>query len=218
MTELNENRGRPGGSIKSLWTADEVRLVKHFINTFQIRQWDFPYTYVDRSDPEGEWILNVPRAAPKQGCISVRSTSITDGAEAEWELTYATNTDVLELTTDSGGIDVIAIKVAGVYHVDMALSGWVRIGLGGASGSTESVGFGIEDAAHDNVEGGSFGQRFVEKQTNPFGSERIEIDGSKSFDFLVAGTDEWHVHITNAGAGLGQIQWDMHLVQEYEAP
>lgn len=159
-----------------------------------------------------------PRDEVIQGCISVRSTSLPHGAEAEWVLIYATNTNVLALAIDDGGRHVIAIKVAGVYHVDLALNGWVRIGLGGVLGSNESIGFGIEDTAHDSVDGGSFGQRYVEKQSNPYGNERIEIDGSKSFDFLVAGTDEWHVHIYNAGAGLGQIQWNMHLVQEYVAP
>ena len=77
MTELNENRGRAGGSIKSLWTADEAKLVKHFLNTFQIRQWDFPYTYVDRSDPEGEWILNVPRATNAAEQFTVVQTDTT---------------------------------------------------------------------------------------------------------------------------------------------
>ena len=213
MTELNENRGRAGGSIKSLWTADEVKLVKHFLNTFQIRQWDFPYTYVDRSDPEGEWILNVPRAAPKEGCIRVNATSLTHGADAEFALEYATNTDVLELI-EQDGVDMIEAKVAGIYHVDMSVVCHVHAGV-----ASSDVGLEIHDEADDGVETFTLGARYIEKMAGGSGEEKIPFNGSKSFDLSVGATGEkWHVLVSNADFGLSSFKWNVHLVQAYEAP
>ena len=125
MTELNENRGRAGGSIKSLWTADEAKLVKHFLNTFQIRQWDFPYTYVDRSDPEGEWILNVPRAVSLYGSSSLFLSTGGDGpgfVDIAFGSSENSNASVLEADT-AAPFDKITINVTAWYTVILNVNG-----------------------------------------------------------------------------------------------
>lgn len=62
MSGLNESSCYRGAPARSLWTAEEARLVKQFLNTFSIRQWNKPYTEVDRSDPGGNWVLYIPQS------------------------------------------------------------------------------------------------------------------------------------------------------------
>ena len=62
MSFLNETACKKGAAIKKLWRAEEARLVKHFLKNFSIRQWNGTYTYVDRSDQLGAWVLYIPQA------------------------------------------------------------------------------------------------------------------------------------------------------------
>ena len=68
MAELKEERCNKGVPLRSLWTASEARMVKHFLNTFEVRQWDFPYTQVDRRDTTGQWVIYIPRTYPGFSC------------------------------------------------------------------------------------------------------------------------------------------------------
>ncbi len=59
MHFLDETSCAKGKPIRSLWTADEARMVKHILNNLTVRQWNLPSTEVER-DLSGDWTIWIP--------------------------------------------------------------------------------------------------------------------------------------------------------------
>ncbi len=59
MHFLDETSCAKGKPIRSRWTADEARMVKHILNNLTVKQWNLPSTEVER-DPSGDWTIWIP--------------------------------------------------------------------------------------------------------------------------------------------------------------
>lgn len=59
MHILDETSCAKGKPLRSLWTADEARMVKHILNNLTVKQWNLPSTEVER-DPSGNWTIWIP--------------------------------------------------------------------------------------------------------------------------------------------------------------
>ena len=59
MHFLDETSCAKGKPIRSLWTADEARMVKHILNNLTVKQWNLPSTEVER-DLSGDWTIWIP--------------------------------------------------------------------------------------------------------------------------------------------------------------
>ena len=59
MHTLDETSCATGKPLRSLWTADEARMVKHILNNLTVKQWNLPSTEVER-DPSGDWTIWIP--------------------------------------------------------------------------------------------------------------------------------------------------------------
>lgn len=59
MHILDETSCAKGKPIRSLWTADEARMVKHILNNLTVKQWNLPSTEVER-DMSGDWTIWIP--------------------------------------------------------------------------------------------------------------------------------------------------------------
>ena len=73
LNPLDENTCSRGMPIRKLFSAEEARLVKRFINSFRVRMWEGNYPFVDRSDPLGEYVIYLPRALGEQVAFEVIS-------------------------------------------------------------------------------------------------------------------------------------------------
>ena len=203
MTELNENRGRAGGSIKSLWTANEAKLVKRFLNTFQIRQWDFPYTYVDRSDPEGEWILNVPRATTGKAVAGLWDGGASaTGPVTGFVVSEENNTNVLDATAHPG--NKIVVKKTGHYLVVVNANVWTS--RSHTSGSTKETldHFGwVNLYVNANPQQPPVGHRHSIDSDVPYAVSMHISGGCQTFSLLLQADDELTaVADVNAGYAL----------------
>lgn len=59
MHTLDETSCAKGKPLRSLWTADEARMVKHILNNLTVKQWNLPSTEVER-DLSGDWTIWIP--------------------------------------------------------------------------------------------------------------------------------------------------------------
>lgn len=59
MRTLDETSCAKGKPLRTLWTADEARLVKHILNNLTVKQWNLPSTEVER-DLSGDWTIWIP--------------------------------------------------------------------------------------------------------------------------------------------------------------
>lgn len=66
MTLLNTQTCKRGEPIHKMWTAAEAYLVKNFLNTFRVTTWNRVYTEIDRSDPDGSWVIRIPRGGQRR--------------------------------------------------------------------------------------------------------------------------------------------------------
>ena len=67
----------PGVPIRDMLPAEEMRVIKTFLNEFVIREWANSYTEVDRRDPSGRWTLWIPRRGGTGGKVQPRSFGYT---------------------------------------------------------------------------------------------------------------------------------------------
>ena len=58
---FDESTCMSGKSLRAMLPAKEMRVIKRFLNTFNVRVWNKSYTEVDRSDPEGAWTIYIPQ-------------------------------------------------------------------------------------------------------------------------------------------------------------
>jgi hypothetical protein len=56
---LDETSCAKGKPLRTLWTADEARLVKRILNNLTVKQWNLPSTEVER-DLSGDWTIWIP--------------------------------------------------------------------------------------------------------------------------------------------------------------
>lgn len=59
MHLLDETSCTKGAPLRSLWTADEARMVKRILNNLTVRQRSIPSTEIER-DPDGNWTIWIP--------------------------------------------------------------------------------------------------------------------------------------------------------------
>ena len=59
MYTLDETSCAKGKPLRTLWTADEARLVKRILNNLTVKQWNLPSTEVER-DLSGDWTIWIP--------------------------------------------------------------------------------------------------------------------------------------------------------------
>jgi len=83
MNSLNVSTCRRGVPLRKLWTAEETRLVKTFLNEFIVIPWNQPYAEVDRSDAQGRWVIRVPNGGggpPYDGEVWVMGYHLYDAS------------------------------------------------------------------------------------------------------------------------------------------
>lgn len=69
MHTLDETSCTKGKPLRSLWTADEARMVKHILNNLTVKQWNLPSTEVERN-PSGDWTIWIPEGGAASGAWS----------------------------------------------------------------------------------------------------------------------------------------------------
>ena len=80
MHTLDETSCAKGKPLRSLWTADEARMVKHILNNLTVKQWNLPSTEVER-DPSGDWTIWIPEGGDTEGdyAFKITATEELDG-------------------------------------------------------------------------------------------------------------------------------------------
>ena len=69
MHTFDETSCAKGKPLRSLWTADEARMVKHILNNLTVKQWNLPSTEVER-DLSGDWTIWIPEGGGSMGTWS----------------------------------------------------------------------------------------------------------------------------------------------------
>lgn len=59
-TKLNTRTCGSGKPLRSMFTGQEALLIKGFLNGFEVRTWNGSYPFIDRNDPNGEWVIYIP--------------------------------------------------------------------------------------------------------------------------------------------------------------
>ncbi len=98
MRTLDETSCAKGKPLRTLWTADEARLVKRILNNLTVKQWNLPSTEVER-DLSGDWTIWIP-----EGGSGGTSTSA-----------YRSYFKVADASTEIGGC-IVAVKDGGTYE------------------------------------------------------------------------------------------------------
>lgn len=131
MHILDETSCAKGKPIRSLWTADEARMVKHILNNLTVKQWNLPSTEVER-DMSGDWTIWIPEGG--------------GGGHGEWSgfvwflgvLKYdfsKVDSDPSEETQEGG----LAAAIGGIYLVIDLLTGETTWANTAPSNSTPSA-------------------------------------------------------------------------------
>lgn len=113
MHTFDETSCAKGKPLRSLWTADEARMVKHILNNLTVKQWNLPSTEVER-DLSGDWTIWIPEGGGGGG--SIYSSYFTVKTET-------TDLGCFIIVTDGGEDSPAysgAVKINGV-RVDVAL-------------------------------------------------------------------------------------------------
>ena len=165
MHTLDETSCAKGKPLRSLWTADEARMVKHILNNLTVKQWNLPSTEVER-DLSGDWTIWIPEGGGGAGTSAYRSyfrvinASTTDPDVCKIGVTNGSS-EMLDPVGNCGAVkingervDVEAvtetITADGVYHV------WIHSWIDAADGASAEiiVGSADDDDPPDNPNGG----------------------------------------------------------------
>jgi hypothetical protein len=156
--------------------------------------------------------IRMPGVGEGGGCIRLEASDWA-GATVEFDATYQTNTDVIELIDDEG-VDKMACYVSGVYHMDIAADGYVPVGV-----NLARIDLTIKNSSDEIEQSFTLEQRYTDKVAGADGTERIRVSASKSFDVLGGATEQWRMIPTVAYVGtITRVTWTAHLVQAWEAP
>lgn len=93
MHTLDETSCAKGKPLRSLWTADEARMVKHILNNLTVKQWNLPSTEVER-DLSGDWTIWIPEGGGGSGASEYRSY---------FKVIDASTTNVCKIGVTDGG-------------------------------------------------------------------------------------------------------------------
>ncbi len=80
LNALDEDQCERGKPLSSMFTAQEAKLIKRFINSFRVRMWEGKYPFVDRDDPEGEYTIYLPHAEGGSMITAFEVISVGDDA------------------------------------------------------------------------------------------------------------------------------------------
>lgn len=84
MHTLDETSCAKGKPLRTLWTADEARMVKHILNNLTVKQWNLPSTEVER-DLSGDWTIWIPEggsgAAETDYAWKISATEVFNNGE-----------------------------------------------------------------------------------------------------------------------------------------
>ena len=145
------------------------------------------------------------------GCIRLEASGWS-GATVEFDATYQTNPAVIELIDDEG-VDKMACYVSGVYHMDIAVDGYVPVGV-----NLAGIDLTIKNSSDEIEQSFTLEQRYTDKVAGADGTERIKVSASKSFDVLGSSTEQWRMIPTVTYGTITRLTWTAHLVQAWEAP
>ena len=165
MHTLDETSCAKGKPLRTLWTADEARLVKRILNNLTVKQWNLPSTEVER-DLSGDWTIWIPEggaaatAATYCSYFRVINASTTDPDVCKIGVTNGSS-EMLDPVGNCGAVkingervDVEAvtetITADGVYHV------WIHSWIDAADGPNAEIIVGPvdDDTPPDNPNGG----------------------------------------------------------------
>ena len=166
MHTLDETSCAKGKPLRSLWTADEARMVKHILNNLTVKQWNLPSTEVER-DPSGDWTIWIPEGGGGGSFLSAYSSyfkvvdaSTTDPDVCKIGVTKGSS-EMLDPVGNCGAVkingervDVEAvtetITADGVYHV------WIHSWIDAEDGPDAEIIVGPVDVSTppDNPNGG----------------------------------------------------------------
>ena len=161
MHTLDETSCAKGKPLRSLWTADEARMVKHILNNLTVKQWNLPSTEVER-DLSGDWTIWIPEGgsggtSAYRSYFRVINASTTDPDVCKIGVTSGGNTvsgicGTVKINGDRA--DVTAVKKTlssdGVYYV------WIHSWIDAADGPDAEIIVGPVDVSTppDNPNGG----------------------------------------------------------------
>lgn len=167
MHFLDETSCAKGKPLRTLWTADEARLVKHILNNLTVKQWNLPSTEVER-DLSGDWTIWIPEGGGGGGAgtsayrsyFRVVDASTTDPAVCKIGVTNG-SAAMLDPLGSCGTVkinneraDVAAVtetlSAAGTYYV------WIHSWIDAEDGPKSEIIVGPvdDDTPPDNPNGG----------------------------------------------------------------
>jgi hypothetical protein len=114
MSYLREDICRKGVPLRKLWTAEEARTVKSFVNNLRVQMWNLPYTQVDPDDA----VIYLPAVVGGEGG---KWTGIFYLLNEEYDVLDDYDPAVFELTGDAPEDPVLT-----GWNSDGEWYGWVR--------------------------------------------------------------------------------------------
>ena len=105
---FDESTCMSGKSLRAMLPAKEMRAIKRFLNTFNVRVWNKSYTEVDRSDPEGAWTIYIPQTGASEGSFPAK---ITGGGPVTYTADFHRD-GKNEDATGSGSIEVLSLNLS----------------------------------------------------------------------------------------------------------
>ena len=165
MHTLDETSCAKGKPLRSLWTADEARMVKHILNNLTVKQWNLPSTEVER-DPSGDWTIWIPEGGGGAGTSAycsyfrvidasttdpdVCKIGVTDGSSEM--LDPVGNCGAVKINGERVDVEAVTetITADGVYHV------WIHSWIDAEDGPNAEIIVGPVDdnTPPDNPNGG----------------------------------------------------------------
>jgi hypothetical protein len=114
MSYLREDNCRKGVPLRNLWTAEEARTVKSFVNNLRVQMWNLPYTEVDPDNA----VIYLPAVVGGEGG---KWTGIFYLLNEEYDVLDDYDAAVFELTGDAPEDPVLT-----GWNSDGEWYGWVR--------------------------------------------------------------------------------------------
>lgn len=165
MHILDETSCAKGKPIRSLWTADEARMVKHILNNLTVKQWNLPSTEVER-DMSGDWTIWIPSGSSVSSAMSYSSyfrvinasttdpntaiIGVTNGSAAMLDPLGSCGT--VKINNERADVAAVteALSAAGTYYV------WIHCWIDAEEGPKSEIIVGDvdDDDPPDNVNAG----------------------------------------------------------------
>ena len=162
MHTLDETSCAKGKPLRSLWTADEARMVKHILNNLTVKQWNLPSTEVER-DLSGDWTIWIPEGGGGAGTSAYRSyfrvinASTTDPdvckiGVTDGRTTVSSSCGTVKINGERANVTAVeeTLSSDGVYYV------WIHSWIDAVDGAQAEiiVGEADDDDPPDNPNGG----------------------------------------------------------------